>query len=76
VGLVILNGNEQPLAAHWTGTRWYRDTAVAIPPTSDTSFLSSVVCHTWDTCVAVGGSIQRSGAVPLAEHESAGAALR
>ncbi len=28
------------------------------------------MCHTWDTCVAVGGSIQRSGAVPLAEPSS------
>lgn len=65
-----------PLVAHWTGTRWYRDTAVAVPPVTDTSYLFGVSCHTWDTCVAVGYDIQRTGAFPLAEHESPGAALR
>ena len=55
---------------HWNGTRWYRDTAVANPPVADTSLLFGVSCHTWDTCVAVGYDIQRTGAAPLAEHES------
>lgn len=75
VGNVVINGNQIALAAHWNGTRWYRDTAVAIPPVADTSLLFGVSCHTWDTCVGVGYDIQRTGAFPLAEHESAGAAL-
>jgi len=70
VGFVVINGSEQPLVTHWTGTRWYRDTAVAIPPIADTSLLFGVSCHTWDTCIGVGKDIQRSGAFPLAEHES------
>jgi hypothetical protein len=75
VGNVILNGDQQVLAAHWTGTRWYRDTAVAVPPRSSSSYLNGVSCHSWGTCVAVGDFIQPSGAVSLAEHESAQASL-
>jgi hypothetical protein len=70
VGTVVVNSIQIPLAAHWNGTRWYRDTAVAIPPVSDTSLLFGVSCHTWDTCIAVGYDVQRTGAFPLAEHES------
>jgi hypothetical protein len=70
VGFVVINGSEQPLVAHWNGTRWYRDTAIANPPIADTSLLFGVSCHTWDTCIGVGYDIQRAGAFPLAEHES------
>lgn len=70
VGRIALNGAEQALVAHWNGTRWHRDTAVAIPPGSVSTDLSGVSCHTRDTCVAVGEFLQVTGALPLAEHES------